>query len=101
MTWLNFFMWLLGLYGAYYLLNILFDLTYKKFGAVQQDDILELNFLENAPVQIVTYEPEKPVEPQKTIQPEPASKGTGGVTLMGIFDLARSESIHLTKQVSF
>lgn len=98
MTWLNFFLWLSCLYCAYYLINIIFDLMSIQTGAAREEDILELNFLENQVAQPLSYEVQQPDIP---VQPEPASKGLGGVTLKGVFDLARSESIHLTKQVSF
>jgi hypothetical protein len=95
MSYLQFALWLTGGYTGYFLLNILYDSTRK--GAELQDQVAPvLSFAEDT-------QPQK-VLPKKLpviIPLEPASVASGGVSLQGLFDLARKESIELTRQVSF
>ncbi|MBE9599891.1 hypothetical protein [Pedobacter sp. MC2016-24] len=98
MTWLQFFLWLTGLYLSYYLLNIFLD-----WGRAQRlDKVLEsqeLTFSESHHPEKVDLIPEKKVK--ATTTSAPPSTGLSGVSITDLFELARTESIHLTRAVTF
>jgi len=95
MSYLQFALWLTGGYSGYYLLNILYDST-RKDRQPQNESVAVLSFAPELPPQKV-----HPKQLPETPEPEPASVGSGAVSLQGLFALARKEAIELTRQVSF
>ncbi len=98
MTWLQFFIWLTGLYLIYYVSNILIDWS-RAQSPEKEPESQVLTFSEQqAPEQVDL----KPEPPRKTVAVSaPPVTGLGGVSITGLFDLARRESIHLTRTVAF
>ena len=112
MTWLHFLLWITGIYGLYYLANILYDLSFSARSADVMTTTNELSFVETHQPQKLEHSPPANAEPAK--EPGPASVGANskikkepeivasrGVTLKNVFNLAREESIIYTKAVSF
>ena len=93
MTWIKFAIWLSGLYIAYYLLIILFDLMKGKNQPAASAGS-ELTFSEH-------FEPVSAVPDLS--QPDAADPvvSSGGVSLKQIFSLAREEAIEYIRPVSF
>lgn len=111
MTWLQFFLWVAGLYTLYYLLMILLDLSGKervKAGAAMSH---ELTFSETVEAQKLVPEPERPggskapdnFSNERKVLPEgvPAMVESGGVSLKSLFAMARDEVILYTRSVSY
>jgi len=92
MNWLQFLLWVAGLYLAYYLANILLDLTANKDLPAQQH---ELHFSGHTAPKTVEHIAEK-----KNVESS-AMIASGGVSLREIFSLARSEQIIYTRAVSY
>lgn len=93
MTYLNFTLWLLGLYFIYYTVIILFDLLKANRGDIKQDEH-ELTFAESF----------APVQPEREMTLDDIKSpviGSGGVSLKMLFNLAQEEKIEYTSQVSF
>ncbi|HEK19852.1 MAG TPA: hypothetical protein ENO28_05295 [Bacteroidetes bacterium] len=111
MTWLQFIIWIAGLYTLYYLLLILLDLSGKDRGRVGAAMSHELTFAETVEVQ--KFEPEAEPVPdnkqatafsnERVIRPnaEPEIIGSGGISLKTLFSMARDESVLYTRPVSF
>ena len=98
MTWLQFFFWLSCLYLTYYLLNILLDWS-RGQTPVKGTEIQELTFSEQQIPEQINL---KPVSRSAAAAPvAPPATGLSGVTMTGLFELARTESIHLTRSVAF
>lgn len=98
MTWSNFLTWLIGIYLFYYAANLLYDLSFKRKRTTRSNSI-ELDFSENKPPKkIVARE-----KPEDKFLPliEPVSVGLGGVSLAELFELARTDAIDFTTNVSF
>lgn len=113
MTWLQFLLWVAGLYTLYYLLLVLLDMSGKdrtKAGAAMSH---ELTFSEPVEVQQLSPEPEaapaadrQPVSAfsqERVMAPQPGAEviGSGGVSLKALFSMARDESILYTRSVSY
>lgn len=93
MTWFKFLLWLMGLYIVYYLIVILWDIARGKKGAADGGWTNELHFDGGFVPQRVGHETEEATE-------NPVS-ALGGVTLKGLFELARAQSIEYTRGVTF
>jgi hypothetical protein len=93
MSWIRFILWLGGIYTAYYLTLIAWEILRGKQGRVD-DKTNELSFLEEA--NEVTLVPE--LSGADIVPPIYAS---GGVTLKNMFNLCRDEAVEYIKQVSF
>jgi len=107
MTWITFMMWLLAIYSFYYTLIFAYDFYRTR----------DNEFAGTAKPGAVEFPPEILAELIKDIhllpdedeidyftgeeESEPASFSSGGVSLKELFELARSESIEFTHQVSF
>lgn len=93
MTWIKFIIWLCGLYIAYYLLIILWDMLNRRPSAARSDTN-ELTFAEH--IEPVTAMPE-------FNEPEMGDPiiSSGGVNLKQLFNLAREEAIEYIRPVSF
>jgi len=104
MNWLNFSIWLAGLYLLYYLVVILLDVAASKRVPAQAVSG-ELTFSEPVQPKQLQLEPEEevlPAEPTKAAErPRSGVTATGGVSLKDFFNVARQESIIYTRPVSF
>jgi hypothetical protein len=95
MTWFKFIGWLAGLYAVYYLIVLLWDYYRSKSSPVEQGWTQELHFEGGFQPQAVVLD-----GPQERVDDNPVS-ALGGVTLKGLFDLARAKSVEYTRGVSF
>ncbi|RZK42654.1 MAG: hypothetical protein EOO90_06340 [Pedobacter sp.] len=98
MTWLHFTLWLAAAYACYYVTLILIDATKSSSSGKPDEQIHMISFEpeskpEKVPLRPATSAPKDVVEP--------ASTAFGGVNLKGLFELARTESIHYTAGVNF
>lgn len=109
MTWLQFLLWITGLYFLYYLVMILFDLRLSNRKKVGQAMSHELSFSEpvstqhvQLPAEDYTPKPALAVPPVVNLpEPELDIIASGGVTMRNLFSLAREEAIQYTPRVSF
>ena len=111
MTWLQFLLWVAGLYTLYYLLLILLDVSGKdraNAGAAMSHELTfaepvepEILAAEAEPVPVAETKPPAVFTQERAIKPEPEVIGTGGVSLKALFSMARDESILYTRPVSF
>ncbi|EHQ26461.1 hypothetical protein [Mucilaginibacter paludis] len=118
MTWLQFILWVTGVYFLYYLAIILLDLKGGKARAETGKAMsYELSFSEpvaaekvehptepltaqnSMPRQVATETPPPPPPPER--KPEPDNVASGGVTLKNLFNLVREEAILYTRPVNF
>ena len=93
MTWFKFLLWLAGLYTFYYVIIMLFDLARGKKGSEDGGWTNELHFDGG-------FVPER-VRHENNEEAENPVSALGGVTLKGLFDLARAQSIEYTRGVTF
>lgn len=105
MTYLQFFLWLTGIYSLYYLINILWDWSNRQ-SVSKAAEVHELTFIEQHVVEkIIPVSPAVIPEPVAEAVVEavvlPVSRGLGGVTMANLFELARMETINLTTSVQF
>lgn len=98
MTWINFLSFLGMGYAAYYLLIILLDSRPAPSKTNNEDNIL--TFSETVVPEKVALE-DIPLAVPASSTTGPASTGLGGVSLKGMFDLARQDAIQYTRSVSF
>jgi len=109
MTWIQFLLWLAGLYTLYYLIMILLDKGGRgraKAGAAMSQELtfselveaqkLEPEILSDAKVP-TAFTNERKIPPKA----QPEMIGSGGVSLKSLFSMARDESILYTRPVSF
>jgi hypothetical protein len=111
MTWLQFLLWLAGIYALYYLFMIVLDMNGReraKAGAAMSN---ELTFSES--VETLRLEPQQLSDDHAKPQPafsderilklkaEPEMISSGGVSLKSLFAMARDESVLYTRPVSF
>jgi hypothetical protein len=112
MNWLQFTLWITGIYFLYYLVNILIDTTGNARRRTGNAMSRELTFSE--PITAHLLEPETESAASKTsagsasdetrkrkVAREPEVIGSGGVSLKRVFSLARAEAIVYTLPVSF
>jgi hypothetical protein len=109
MTWLQFLLWVAGLYTLYYLLIILLDMSGKDRVKAGEAMTHELTFSETVEAQ--KLEPEEVSDTkgpttfsgERKLQQtaEPSMVGSGGVSLKSLFSMARDEVILYTRPVSF
>ncbi|MBS1527591.1 MAG: hypothetical protein JST19_18225 [Bacteroidetes bacterium] len=93
MTWFKFLLWLAGLYVVYYLIVMLWDIARNKKGASDAGWTNELHFDGGfVPQRIGQEDAEEGENPVSAL---------GGVTLKGLFDLAKAQSVEYTRGVSF
>jgi len=96
MNWLHFFLWLIGLYSTYYILNIVFDIFFSKVIIDSADQTIQaISFDEEH----ITKKMEQKQKPPKMIPP--ASVALGGVTMEKIFLMSQAETIDLVRGVTF
>ena len=106
MNWLQFSLWVGGIYAGYYLAMVLVDIFLKGKPAKPERWVNELTFSEIENPKKVLAAPEHqasanappPDGPPKT---GPAIVGSGGVLIKELFNLARQESIVYTGRVSY
>jgi len=111
MTWLQFLLWVAGLYTLYYLLMILLDVSGKdpaKAGAAMSHELtfaepVEVQKLSPEPLSVSDNKPATAFANERVIKPksEPEVIGSGGVSLKDLFSMARDESILYTRSVSY
>jgi hypothetical protein len=93
MTWIKFTIWLSGLYIAYYLFLILFDVLKGKNQPAKSAGN-ELTFSEHFEPVSALPDPDEPGAGDPVI-------ASGGVSLKQMFSLAREEAIEYIRPVSF
>ena len=93
MTWFKFLLWLAGLYIFYYVIVMLIDIARGKRNAADAGWTNELHFDGG-------FVPER-VGHEEAEEAENPVSALGGVTLKGLFDLARAQSIQYTRGVTF
>jgi hypothetical protein len=96
MTWFKFLGWLAGLYALYYVFLVLWDIARGKQGPAEQGWTQELHFEGGFQPQVVSHD-----LPQEANNADNAVSALGGVTLKGLFDLAKAKSIEYTRGVPF
>lgn len=96
MTWFNFLGWLAGLYALYYLFLVLWDVARGKEAPSEPGWTQELHFEGGFRPQAIG--PDGPMEANEGDNPVSA---LGGVTLKGLFDLAKAKSVEYTRGVTF
>lgn len=110
MTWLQFLLWVTGIYILYYLLMILIDSAGGARARAGQAMSQELTFAEYHEPEKLAHIEEVPDAvsgdtPKTTMvlkpQGEPETISSGGVSLRELFSLAREEAIVYTHPVSF
>ncbi|MBT2560119.1 hypothetical protein J7E50_02640 [Pedobacter sp. ISL-68] len=112
MNWLQFFLWITGVYTLYYLVVILLELKGNVRLAVGKAMSNELTFNESTEPQLIEAQDDvltvinpaapgsgKPIKAGPKAAPEVIS--SGGVSLKNMFTLAREEAIIYTRPVSF
>jgi hypothetical protein len=124
MTWIQFFMWSVIVYASYFGFNILLD-TRKRVRVNSDngaDDVLHFTETQaptkvkvvEVPIKQKMQEPATSAEQKEKIVNTPpkqdaattkatdkAIEANGGVSLGGMFTLARQEAIHITKKIDF
>ena len=93
MNWINFILWLGGLYTVYYLILIAWD-HQRNRQVTEDNDTNELSFHEQ--VNAIHLAPE--LSSADIASPIYAS---GGVSLKSMFNLCRDEAVEYIKQVSY
>jgi hypothetical protein len=111
MSWLQFILWITGIYFLYYLVNILTDLKTAERTVAGKAISHVLTFAEpvmaekvEPPTETLTAKNSMPgqgIGDQATPRAEPDVIATGGVSLKAMFNLAREEAILYTRPVSF
>lgn len=114
MTWLQFILWITGIYFLYYLVMILLDLKGGKARTEAGKAMsYELSFSEPVaaekvehPAEALTAQTSMPGQavaepPPPESKPEPDNVASGGVTLKNLFNLVREEAILYTRPVNF
>ena len=94
MTWFKFLCWLAGLYVVYYVIVLLWDIARSKKASADRGWTSELRF-ENG------FQPQRVANDSPEDQEENPVSALGGVTLKGLFELARARSIEYTRGVPF
>lgn len=118
MTWLQFILWITGIYFLYYLVIILLDLKGSKARTEAGKAMsYEISFSEPVATEKVAYPAEAltaqnsmpkqpaaqapPPPPPVERKPEPDNIASGGVIMKNLFNLVREEAILYTKPVNF
>jgi hypothetical protein len=109
MNWLHFILWVAGIYGLYYLVNILIDVAGGLSAPAAESLSPELTFSETVqPVQLKhsaagenTGNKTRLGESVPARKYEPEVIASGGVSLKDLFTLARQEAIIYTHPVGF
>jgi hypothetical protein len=112
MSWLHFLLWIAGIYTLYYLVNILYDVSFGGRNSAVKTTTNELSFTETHQPQKLEHSSTadtlaaKPAEATHSgvnskAKKDPEIIDSRGVTLKNLFNLAMEESIIYTKAVSF
>jgi hypothetical protein len=108
MNWLHFLLWIAGIYGVYYTVIIVLDLTKGKRSPAVKSGVHELTFSEVQQPQKLEHNSGNDLKSNavstakgKKAYQNPEVMGSGGVSIHELFTLARQDAIAYTKSVSF
>jgi hypothetical protein len=102
MNWITFLSYTSMGYAAYYLIIVLLE-SRRTPGPDDEKNLETFSFSKTVEAEKVSLEDYEHIDAQPApfTATEPVSSGLGGVSLKGLFDLARIDAIEYTKAVSF